>query len=41
MVDKFMHYMFKACVLTMMVGGTGLFGVHIVKAIKKELKKNG
>ena len=41
MLDKVIHYAFRACVLSVAIGGATLFGVHIVKAIKKELKKNG
>ena len=41
MWDKVIYRMFQGCLMTVLVGVTGLCGIRIVKAIKEEVCSHG
>ena len=41
MWDKVIYRMFQGCMMTILVGVTGLFGVRVAKQIKREVKHHG
>ena len=41
MWDKVMYRMFQGCIMVILVGATGLFGIRVGKSIKEEVSHHG